>query len=122
MPLKLMFFCLLTHTRWDERECVTPDHFLRHSKGKTPKTGSQSPEETAPLLHRPLVNPPWFHPHLSSIYNVFLPPSTVSTDKFYQLLFGPTAPSLLYLSFPIFPAVSEYPASLSREMSREERK
>jgi hypothetical protein len=81
---------------------VTPDHFLRHSKEKTPRTGGQSPEEADPILYHPLVNPHGF--------TCASPPSTmsfflhsVSTAKFYQLLFGLTPPSLLYLSFLIFP-------------------
>lgn len=44
-------------------------------------------------------DPPWFHLHLSSIFNVFLPLSTVSTAKWTMLLFGPTQPALFYISF-----------------------
>lgn len=72
---------------------VTPDHFLRQHKAEP---GDPSP---APVLNHPPCDLPWFHLHLSFIFNVFLPPSTVSTAKWTMLLFGPTQPAVFYISF-----------------------
>lgn len=96
-----------------KRECVTPVHFLRHSKGETPKTGGQSPEEAGPILYRPLVSPHGFTRDS--------PPSTVPFFLQPQCLRpNSTSFSLGQLLHPFFTYLSPY--SLSRTMSREERK